>query len=73
MSRTEGGTFIHPYRLPIKFILLWIANLAVLVILGIVLESPMPGSIQNAAACYLLLGGVLAGLEQALFHKLRGE
>ena len=63
---------MHPYRLPIKFILLWIANLAVLVILGIVLEIPMPGSIQNAA-CYLLLGGVLAGLEQALFHKLRGE
>ena len=64
---------MHPYRLPIKFILLWIANLAVLVILGIVLEIPMPGSIQNVAACYLLLVGVLAGLEQALFHKLRGE
>ena len=53
---------MHPYRLPIKFILLWIANLAVLVILGIVLEIPMPGCIQNAAACYLLLGGVLAAL-----------
>ena len=37
---------MHPYRLPIKFILLWIANLAVLVILGIVLEIPMPGCIK---------------------------
>ena len=64
---------MHPYRLPIPFILLWLANLAVLVILGIALDIPIPGSIQNAAACYLLLGGVLAGLEQALFHKLRGE
>ena len=62
-----------PYQLPIKCLLLWIANLTVLVILGIVLDIPIPGSIQNAAACYLLLGGVLAALEQALFHKLRGE
>lgn len=62
-----------PYKLPLKFILLWLANLTVLVILGFVLNIPIPGSIQNAAACYLLLGGVLAGLEQALFRKLRGE
>lgn len=61
-------------KFPIKFILLWILNLALLLALTLptdILEK-LP-NIQNAAALYAVAGFLLAGLEQALWDKLRGN
>lgn len=65
-----------PYKLPLKFILLWIANLAVLLILSLttgfheILLDVIRGSVTWI---YLAIGAVLAALEEALFDKLRGN
>lgn len=65
-----------PYKLPIKFILLWIANLALLLVISLttgfheVLMTFIRGS---AAWVYLAAGGLMAALEEALWDKLRGN
>ena len=63
-----------PYRLPLKFILLWVVNLAVLLILSfttdlgdVIFRLP----VRDLTWIYLLAGGILAGLEQALLDKLK--
>ena len=65
----------HP-RLPLKFILLWVINIALL--LGISFASGLQDlliriQIRNIAYLYLGLGAVLALLEQALWDKIRGK
>jgi len=65
----------HP-RLPLKFILLWVINIALL--LGISFASGLQDlliriQIKNIAYLYLGLGAVLALLEQALWDKIRGN
>lgn len=63
-----------PYRLPLKFILLWILNLTVLLVLtfttglkDVIFRLPM----KDLTWIYLLAGGILAALEQALLDKLK--
>ena len=65
----------HP-RLPLKFILLWVINIALL--LGISFASGLQNlliriQIRNIAYLYLGLGALLALLEQALWDKIRGN
>ncbi len=69
-----------PYKLPLKFIGLWILNLSVLLALGIglglndLLYRMLPRfSSMDLVYLYLFVGGILAALEQALWDKLRGE
>lgn len=65
-----------PYKLPIKFLLLWIANLAVLLVISLttgfheVLMNVIRGQV---AWIYLAVGGLMAGLEEALWDKLKGN
>ena len=65
----------HP-KLPLKFILLWVINIALL--LGIAFATGLQDlliriQIRNIAYLYLGLGAVLALLEQALWDKIRGN
>lgn len=65
-----------PYKLPMNFILLWLANIAVLLAISFAtgIHNSLPNlSMQNLAWIYLAVGAVLAALEQSLFDKLRGE
>lgn len=68
---------MRPYRLPLKFILFWVINLAILVSVSILtgfhemLLSVV--SMRNITWIYLLVGGILAALEQSLWDKLRGN
>lgn len=67
---------MYPYRLPIKFILLWIANLAVLLILSLTtgFHDILADFIRGQVAwVYLAVGAVLAALEEALWDKLKGN
>lgn len=69
------NTVYHP-RLPLKFILLWVINIALL--LGISFATGLQDlliriQIRNLAYVYLGVGGLLALLEQALWDKLRGN
>ncbi|MBQ7000871.1 MAG: hypothetical protein IJN67_07480 [Oscillospiraceae bacterium] len=67
---------MFPYKLPIKFILLWIANLAVLLTISLttgfheILMDVIRGQVHWI---YLAVGGILAGLEEALWDKLKGN
>lgn len=63
-----------PYRLPLKFILLWLINLAALLTLSFTTDLGdilfrLP--VKDLTWIYLLTGAVLAGLEQALWDKLK--
>ena len=64
-------------RLPLGFLLLMIANLAVLLLVSFLtgfqegLLQRMP--LKTVTMLYLVAAGLLAGLEQALWDKLRGE
>lgn len=65
----------HP-RLPLKFILLWVINIALL--LGICFTTGLQDllisiQIKNLAYLYLGLGAILALLEQELWNRLRGN
>ena len=71
---------MHPYRLPLKFIGLWVLNIAVLLLLGFGLGindffiNTLHMSISRGVAyLYLTLGAVLALLEQWLIDKLTGN
>lgn len=67
---------MFPYRLPLKFILLWIVNLAILLAVSLstgfheILETFIVGQVHWI---YLALGGAMAGLEEALWDKLKGK
>lgn len=61
-------------KLPLKFILLWIVNIAVLLTITFatgILETLVKTNIKNLAYLYLFVGAIMAGLEQALWDKLR--
>lgn len=68
---------MRPYKLPLRFIGLWIINLAVLLALGIGLGIHdfliRTVRISNLAYLYLGLGFLLAGLEDLLIDKLKGN
>lgn len=67
---------MFPYRLPLKFILLWIVNLVILLAISLstgfheILATIIRG---QAHWIYLAVGGLLAGLEEALWDKLKGN
>lgn len=63
-------------KLPLKFILLWVINLALLLVLTLTTgfwNKIQVLQIQNTATLYLVVAFLLAGLEQALWDKLRGN
>lgn len=68
---------MHPYRLPLKFILFWVINLIILIAVSLLTgfhETLLRFiRIRDITWLYLLVGGILAGLEQALWDKLRGN
>lgn len=67
---------MYPYRLPLKFIGLWILNIILLLAMtyGTGLWEILPNiPIRNTASVYLGVGALLALLEQELWDKLRGN
>lgn len=68
---------MYPYRLPLKFIGLWILNLAVLlgISYGLGLQEFLLGTLRlkDLTWIYLLLGALLASLEEYLWDKLKGN
>lgn len=69
-----------PYRLPLKFIGLWVLNLVVLLILGNVLGindfliHTLHISVNKGlTTLYLATGAILAGLEDWFIDKLKGN
>lgn len=63
-------------KLPLKFILLWVANIALLLAITFgtgLQETLLRIQIKNLAYLYLGVGAVMAALEQALWDKLRGN
>lgn len=67
---------MFPYRLPLKFILLWVVNLAVLVTVSLTtgFDEVLNRVIQGQTYwIYLAVGGAMAGLEEALWDKLKGN
>ncbi len=69
-----------PYKLPLKFIGLWILNLVILLALGIgldlnaVISRMIPRfSNMDLVYLYLVLGAILAVLEQSLWDRLKGN
>lgn len=63
------------YRLPLKFIGLWVLNIALLVLTYTtgLQEVLLRIQIRNSAYLYLGVGGILALLEQELWDKLKGN
>lgn len=68
---------MRPYKLPLRFIGLWVLNLAVLLALGFGLGIHdfliRTFRITNLTYLYLGLGFLLAGLEDLLIDKLKGN
>ncbi len=71
---------MYPYRLPLKFIGLWVLNLAVLLTIGIGLGlndwiySVLPRfTMMDLTYVYLFLAAALALLEQELWDRLKGN
>ncbi len=71
---------MYPYRLPLKFIGLWVLNLAILLGVGIGLGvnewiiSCFPRlSGMDLTYAYLFIGAFLALIEQELWDKLKGK
>lgn len=67
---------MFPYKLPLKFILLWIVNLVILVTLSLTtgFDEVLTRIIQGQVYwIYLAVGGAMAALEEALWDKLKGE
>lgn len=63
----------HYPKLPLKFILLWITNIAILLTVTFTTgfhEVLLKTNIKNLAYLFLFVGAVMAGLEQALWDKL---
>ena len=66
----------HYPKLPLKFILLWIVNIALLLAVSFAAglqDVLLKLQIKNLAYLYLGAGAVLAALEQALVDKLQGN
>lgn len=65
-----------PYRLPLKFILLWCLNLAILVAISLstgfhqILLNVIRGQVTWI---YLAVGALMAALEEWLIDKLKGN
>ena len=68
---------MYPYRLPLRFIGLWVLNIAVLLALtfGLGLDDFFLSTLRmkDLTTLYLILGGTLAGLEDLLIDKLKGK
>ena len=67
---------MQPYRLPLKFILLWIVNIALLLLVSFTTglhTRMMQLQIKNMAYLYLGLGAFLALLEQELWDRLKNN
>ncbi len=68
---------MRPYKLPLKFIGLWVLNIAILLALGLGLGINdfllRTLRISNLAYLYLGVGFLLAGLEDLLIDKLKGN
>ena len=63
-------------KLPLKFILLWLLNLALLLTLSLTTglhEKLYMINLRDWTWIYLLTTFLLAGLEQALWDKLHGN
>ncbi len=63
-------------QLPLKFILLWVINLALLLALTLstgLMDKLSTLRLTDWTWIFLLAGFLLAGLEQALWDKLRGN
>ena len=63
-------------KLPLKFILLWVINLALLLALTLstgLMDKLSTLRLTDLTWIFLLAGFLLAGLEQALWDKLRGN
>lgn len=61
-----------PYRLPLKFILLWIVNLALLLLISFVTglyRWLVRFRVKNLTYLYLGMGALLALVEQELWDK----
>lgn len=71
------NTMHHYYpKLPLKFILLWVANIILLLAVTFATglqEILLRMQIKNLAYLYLGVGAVMAALEQALWGKLKGN
>lgn len=67
---------VYPYRLPLKFIGLWVINIVLLLVLAYttgVQDFLVRIQIRNQVYLNLGAGAVLALLEQELWDKLRGN
>ena len=67
---------VYPYRLPLKFIGLWVINIALLMVLAYITgfnDFLVRIQIRNQVYLYLGAGAVLALLEQEVWDKLRGN
>ena len=63
-------------KLPLKFIGLWVLNIALLLVLtyGTNLRELLPNiPLRNTSSMYLGLGALLALLEQELWDRLKGN
>lgn len=62
-------------RFPLKFTLLWMANLAVVVAVYFIfdLDFPFLVNIRDVSTVLLGVALVMAGLETALISKIKGE
>ena len=61
-------------KLPLKFILLWIVNLAILLAITFATgfhNVLLKFNIKNLTYLYLFIGAVMAGLEQALLDRIK--
>ncbi len=63
------------YWLPLKFILLWILNLAILTAVDLFfgIHQSLSLSLKDVTTILLVLGAVLALAEQWLWDKLHGN
>lgn len=67
---------VYPYKLPLKFIGLWVINIALLLVVAHTTglqDFLVRIQIRNLTYLYLGSGAALALLEQELWDKLKGN
>ena len=67
---------MYPYRVPLKFIGLWVLNIALLLVISYITglnDFLIRIQMRNLAYLYLGAGAALALLEQELWDKLKGN
>lgn len=67
---------MYPYKLPLKFIGLWVLNIALLLVIAHTTDLQdflVRIQIRNQVYLYLGAGAALALLEQEVWDKLRGN